>query len=730
MGIIYEESKKIFQLNTPNSSYLIGVIDEEQLLGHLYYGKKIGDMDVSYLTRVGDSIQLPSVSKGERLRFNEGLPMEYSTAGIGDYRESCLSVKSKGGYRACKLSYVSHVIYAGKHPLMGLPATFGQENDCTTLEILCEDSILGLEVTLVYTVFEDIDAITRSVRIKNRDEAPVYLTKVLSACLDMDNEEYDMISLDGVWAKERMITRRRITNGKQSISSNRGVSSHQANPFIAIVDKDANQEHGNVYGMNFVYSGNFMAQVELTQFDLLRVTMGICPENFCWRLQRGEIFTAPEVVMVFSPDGIGGMTRIYHDLYRQHLIRGKYCDMQRPVLINNWEATYFNFNEEKILSIAKEAAAKGIEMLVLDDGWFGKRNNDKCALGDWYVNEEKLRGGLAKLVEEINQLGMKFGLWLEPEMISPDSDLYRAHPDWAIQVMGREPVQGRNQLVLDITRKEVRDAVYEQIRAVLHSANIEYVKWDMNRNLSDLGSCTLTEDCQGELSHRYVLALYELQERLITEFPGILLENCSSGGGRFDPGMLFYSPQIWCSDNTDAIERLRIQEGTAMVYPLGTMGSHVSDCPCHSNGRVTPFETRGYVALAGTFGYELDITRISEEERNKIPKQIAMYHKYNDLIREGDYYRLTSYQCNHEDDCFMVVSKDKQEAIVIFIQVESRPRLRSKKIYLRGLEANWRYMINDSQDILSGATLMNAGILMDKLWGDYQGKLLYLKSVE
>lgn len=731
MGILYDEQKAVFWLNTPNSTYAIAVVGEEKLLGHVYYGKRIDDIDVNHLLRIGDSIQLQSVgSAGERLRFNEGFQTEYATAGIGDYRENCLSIRSRGGYNVCKLAYVSHIIYAGKRPLEGLPATFGTEDDCTTLEITCEDALLQLRVTLCYTVFEKIDAITRSVRIQNKFTDVIYLTKVLSACLDMDNEEFDMISLDGVWAKERMITRRKIVNGKQTVSSNRGVSSHQANPFIAIVDRDASQSQGKVYGMNFVYSGNFMAQAEISQFDMLRVTMGILPDNFCWKLMPGETFTAPEVVMVFSDEGIGKMTRTYHDLYRNHLIRGKYCRKQRPVLINNWEATYFNFDSEKILAIAKEAAAQGIEMLVLDDGWFGKRNSDKCALGDWYVNEEKLQGGMSKLVEKINRMGMKFGLWFEPEMISPDSDLYRAHPDWAIRVMGREPAQGRNQLVLDITRKEVRDAVYEQISAVLHSANIEYVKWDMNRNLSDLGSSALTEDCQGELSHRYVLALYELQERLVTDFPDILLENCSSGGGRFDPGMLYYSPQIWCSDNTDAIDRLRIQEGTAMVYPLSTMGAHVSDCPCHSNGRVTPFETRGYVALAGTFGYELDITRIAEEERNKIPGQIAMYHKYNDLIREGNYYRLTSYQDNHENDCFMVVSKDKQEAVVIFIQVDARAKLRSKKVYLRGLDEHTRYRINDREEALSGSALMNAGILMDKMWGDYQGKLLHLISTK
>lgn len=729
MGIVYEERQKIFQLNTPGSTYLIGLIDEERFIGHLYYGRRIDDLNMEYLKRSNDAICFPSRCNGERMRFQDGFQAEYSTAGRGDYRESCLEVRTRSGHNACMLTYVSHSIYPGKPVLEGLPATFGTEEDCTTLEIVCEDQVLQLQVRLLYTVFEKIDAIARSVRVINQTKEPVYLTRVLSACLDMDNENYDMITLDGVWAKERMITRRQIANGKQRISSNRGVSSHQANPFIAIADSNANQDFGMVYGMNFVYSGNFMAQAELTQFDMLRVTMGILPEGFCWKLESGASFTAPEAVMVFSAEGIGGMTRSYHDLYRNHLIRGKYCHAQRPVLINNWEATYFQFDTDKILSIARTAATLGIEMLVLDDGWFGRRDNDACALGDWYVNEEKLRGGLPYLVSEINKLGMKFGLWFEPEMVSPDSDLYRKHPDWVIRIPGREPVQCRNQLVLDLTRKEVRDAVYGQIRAVLRSANIEYVKWDMNRNLSDLGSLCLEADRQGELSHRYMLAVYELQERLITEFPDILLENCSSGGGRYDPGMLYYSPQIWCSDDTDAIERLRIQEGTAMVYPLGTMGAHVSDCPCHSNGRVTPFDTRGYIALAGTFGYELDVTRIAEEERNKIPEQIRMYHKYNVLIREGDYYRITSCQENHENDCFMVVSKDKEEALAVYIQVEARPRLRSVRIRLKGLEDRWQYAVGNGGRILSGAALMNAGILMDELWGDYQGKLIYLKKV-
>ena len=730
MGIFYDERQRVFHLNTPSSTYLIGLIDDKGLVGHLYYGKRIDDLDVESLIKSNDVIRFPSECNGECLRFLDGFQAEYATAGIGDYRESCLEVRTQSGHNACMLTYVVHKIYPGKPSLDGLPSTFGTKEECNTLEIICEDPILHLQVELIYTVFEKIDAITRSVRVTNKAEKPIYLTRVLSACLDMDNENYDIITLDGVWAKERMITRRQIVNGKQRVSSNRGVSSHQANPFIAVVDRNANQDFGRVYGMNFVYSGNFMAQAELTQFDMLRVTMGILPENFNWKLLKGEHFTAPEVVMVFSEKGIGGMTRSYHDLYRNNLIRGKYCHIQRPVLINNWEATYFQFDTEKIIFIAKMAASLGIEMLVLDDGWFGKRNSDTCALGDWYVNEEKLKGGLPYLVSEIHKLGMKFGLWFEPEMISPNSDLYRKHPDWAIQIPGREPIQCRNQLVLDLTRKDVRDAVYEQIKTVLCSANIEYVKWDMNRSLSDLGSYNLEADRQGELSHRYMLAVYELQERLITEFPDILLENCSSGGGRYDPGMLYYSPQIWCSDNTDAIERLRIQEGTAMVYPLSTMGAHVSDCPCHSNGRVTPFDTRGYIALTGTFGYELDVTRITEEERNQIPEQISMYHKYNDLIREGDYYRITSYQENHENDSFIVVSKDKQEAVAVFIQVEARPKLRSIRIRLKGLEGDYQYTINDGEKIFSGAMLMNAGITMDELWGDYQGKLLYFKKAQ
>ena len=499
---------------------------------------------------------------------------------------------------------------------------------------------------------------------------------------------------------------------------------------MALVTEGTTQDAGEVYAMNLVYSGNFMVQEEVSQFNSVRMTIGLNPDDFCWKLEPQESFQAPEAVLVYSAEGIGGMTRSFHDLYRKHLIRSPYRDKKRPVLINNWEATYFDFDSDKLIGIAKQAAELGIEMLVMDDGWFGKRNNDNCALGDWQVNGEKLKGGLEYLVGEVNKLGMKFGIWFEPEMISPDSDLYRAHPDWAFAVPGRTPAMARQQYVLDLTRKEVRDYAYECVAKILRSANIEYVKWDMNRPLCDIASAELPADRQGEIFHRYVLALYEMQERLVTEFPDLLLENCSGGGARFDAGMLYYSPQIWCSDDTDAVERLMIQEGTSLVYPLSTMGAHVSDCPNHEVGRVTPFETRGYVALAGTFGYELDVTKIPEKDRAMIPEQVAMYHKYNDLVREGDYYRLASYGENHWYDCYEVVSKDKKEALVTYVQVLNRPNFHSRRIYLKGLDAQARYRVEGMDGIYRGETLMKAGIQIENPKKDFGGKLVYVTMAD
>lgn len=729
MSVQYFEKERTFKLDTPNSSYLIGIVDEENFVGHIYYGKRLDSHELTYLLRTEEPPFVPGKNNRDRLSFLDSCPMEYPTHGLGDFREDAVSVRTAGGHTALQLSYERHEIFSGKPKLEGLPATFGGAGECTTLQLHCVDRILGLRVILSYTAFEDVDAIARSVQVVNEGTDVIYLTKVMSACLDMDNQDFDLITLHGSWARERHINRRRIAPGMQGVSSLRGESSHQEHPFMALLSHNADDEHGEVYGMSFIYSGNFLAQTTLGQFDTLRAIMGINPVDFCWKLEPQASFQAPEAVMVYSSEGIGAMSRSFHDLFRNHLIRGEYRDKKRPILINNWEATYFDFNTEKLIAIAKKASELGIEMLVMDDGWFGHRNDDNSSLGDWFVNEEKLPGGLKYLVDEINRLGMKFGIWMEPEMISPDSELYREHPDWAIAIPGRTAGLCRNQYVLDLSRQEIVDYVYGRISAILHSANIEYVKWDMNRQLADIGSLGLPADRQGELFHRYMLGVYQLQERMITEFPHLLLENCSGGGARFDAGMLYYSPQIWCSDDTDAIERLEIQEGTALVYPLSAMGAHVSDCPNHTVGRVTPFETRGYVALAGTFGYELDVTRIPEEDRKLIPEQVKMYHAYNDLVRMGDYYRLASYSENHKFDCYMVVSKDRKEALVTFIQVMMRPNYHSRRIRLKGLDAKKNYRIEGEDRIYSGEALMYAGVQIENPWGDYKGKLLHILEV-
>ena len=729
MAAVFLEEEKIFKLDTRNTTYVIAVVDDEQFLGHVYYGKKLKEVHLDGLLRIHENPFVPSRNNRDRVSFLDSFPMEYPAHGLGDYRESCINIRTEKGNVGLALSYVSHKITEGKDGLEGLPASFGKAGECETLKILCEDKVIGLQVILQYGIFDEADVITRSVKVVNTGKEDLYLTKVYSACLDMDNKGFEAISLHGSWARERQIETVPVSHGKYSVESIRGESSHQDHPFLALKTKNADQENGEVYAMHFVYSGNFKAQVQSDQFDQVRMTMGIHPEDFTWKLKEGESFQAPETVLVYSAQGLGQMTRIFHDFYRNHLIRSEYKNQKRPILINNWEATYFDFDTDKLIAIAKQASALGIEMLVMDDGWFGNRCDDNRALGDWFVNEEKLKGGLEYLVDEVNKLGMKFGIWFEPEMISPDSDLYRAHPDYAIAIPGREPSLCRNQYVLDLTRKEVRDYAYECVAKILRSANIEYVKWDMNRQLSDIGSLELPADQMGELYHRYVLAVYEMQERMMTEFPHLLLENCSGGGARFDPGMLYYSPQIWCSDDTDAIERLKIQEGTALIYPLSTMGAHVSDCPNHTVGRVTPFETRGYVALAGTFGYELDVTKIPENDREQIPAQVAMYHKYNDLVREGDYYRIASYAENHYFDCYGVVSKDKKEALYTYVQVLNRPNYHSRRIYLKGLAAEKYYAIEGEDGTWSGEQLMNAGLLVQNPFGDFTGKLIHLTEV-
>ena len=726
MGIYFDEEKKIFKLDTENTSYLIGLTGEGYV-GHIYYGKKLLRTGGRYLLRTEKS---PSVLKREKSSFLDTFPMEYPTCGVGDYRESCLDVMNLMGQTGCEFFYRSHEVIEGKPALKGLPASFGKAGETETLFIHCEDPVLGLWVTLSYSVFMKEDVITRSVKIENKSTSTLVLDKVYSACLDMDNRDFEMVSLAGSWGRERRIQRSALSYGRKNMSSVRGESSHQEHPFMALVTPETTQDQGEAYGMHFVYSGNFMAQAELGQYDQVRAVMGINAWQFSWQLLPSESFQAPEVVLVYSDEGLGKMSRSLHDFYRNHMIRSPYVFKKRPILINNWEATYFNFNTEKLLDIAREAKKAGIEMLVMDDGWFGKRNNDNCSLGDWVVNEEKITTGLKDLVDKVNEIGLEFGIWFEPEMVSPDSDLFREHPDWAIGIVGRERTQSREQYVLDLSRQEVVDHVYECVAKILRSANIAYVKWDMNRQLCDVGSAVLPQNQQGELFHRYVLGVYQLQERLITEFPDLLLENCSGGGARFDPGMIYYSPQIWCSDDTDAMERLRIQEGPALIYALSCMGAHVSDCPNHILNRVTPFSTRGNVALAGTFGYELDITKIAEEDREQIPGQVEQYHKYNHLVQSGDYYRIASWSSEKPYDCWAVVSKDREEVLVTCVQVLASPNRNSYCMRLKGLDSEKLYCLEETGEIFGGDELMQCGILISGLSGDFQSKLFYFKSVE
>ena len=734
--IFFDKTQQTFRLETPNSSYHI-CITQKGYVSHAYYGAKIGSDDISYLTRQFEYGFSNSDIFREKHSLLDFLPMEYPFDGVGDFRKSAIAITNQNGNNAVELKYKDYKIIDGTVQLDGLPCVFGEKSSCQTLEIFTEDEVLGLEVILFYTVFEDNDAIVRSAKIinNNKNGETVLIKKALSLSFDMDDDNFDMITLHGSWARERHIDRRPVHMGLQGTESIRGETSHQEHPFMAILNHNADNDSGNVYGVNFIYSGNFIASVQKNQFGSIRTQIGINPENFTWQLEAGQCFETPQAVLVFSSEGLNGMSHIFHDLYREHLIRSPYKKTMRPILINNWEATYFNFDEEKLLDIAREAHKDGIEMLVMDDGWFGHRNSDDSSLGDWFVNENKLKGGLKNLVDKVNEIGMKFGIWFEPEMISPDSTLFKNHPDYAIQIPGREPGMSRQQLVLDITRKEVRECIYNQISKILHSANIEYVKWDMNRQLSDIGSLDLHGTKNGEFFHRYVLAVYEMQEKLITEFPNLLLENCSGGGARFDPGMLYYSPQIWCSDDTDAIERLEIQEGTALMYPLSSMGAHVSVCPNHAVGRNTPFKTRGYVALAGTFGYELDITKLSEEDRTIIPHQIELYKKYSDIVRNGDYWRIASYSENHEFDCWACISKDKNKALITFVQVLNHPNFKTRFIKVKGICAESNYLVHyldDEQNSkpleLKGSTIINAGIPVSRDWGDFQGKLIYLEK--
>lgn len=722
-------NNQIFSLHTKHSTYQMKV--DRDFLIHTYYGPYVGDSDMSYLARCidrGFSGNPDGITdKGYSL---DTQLLEYPSYGTGDFRNDCLRVAYADGSQVTDLKYVSHEIKEGKYGLEGLPAMYQGEENVQTLEVVLQDVYKKLEVILYYGVFENLDVITRACKIVNKGEDKVNLLRAYSMCLDFNNKDMDFVHFYGRHAMERIMERTPLHHGIQSVGSRRGFSSHQHNPFVILCSHNAGEDHGNCYGASFVYSGNFAAEAEVTQADCTRMTMGIHDAQFQFELQPQESFTAPEVMLSFSSEGLGTLSRNYHKAIRYHICRGKYKTARRPILINNWEATYFNFNTEKLLDIAREAKKLGIEMLVMDDGWFGKREDDVSGLGDWFVNEKKLGGKLKDLVDGVNEIGLKFGIWFEPEMISEDSDLYRAHPDWALKIPGRAPTRGRQQLVLDFSREDVRTYIFDRMCEILESSDIEYVKWDANRHLTDVWSALLPAERQGEVFHRFILGLYDFLEKITQRFPNVLFEGCSGGGGRFDAGMMYYHPQIWCSDDTDAVERLEIQYGTSFAYPVSTMGAHVSVCPNHQTGRSVSMKTRGVVAMSGTFGYELDITKLSEEDKQTVKEQIEAFKKYYDLIQNGDYYRLTDDGRKSPFVAWEFVSADKKEALlnVVVLRTKANPILNT--VYARGLEADMMYQVEGSQQKFSGAALMNGGYPIPVMGDDYQAVQIHLLVCE
>lgn len=725
--ITYLPDCRQFQLDTPRMSYALAVADDG-FLCHVYWGGRIEPQNLTDLLRLSEPPFTPSVNNRERASFMDAAPFEYPCGFTGDYREHAFGIETADGSRVLDLRFAGHRIYRGKPAPAGLPHTFGSSAE--TLEITLTDAPTGITVILSYTVFDGIDALIRAVSVQNHGSAPVMLTRVLSASLDIDDDRFDMLTLWGSWARERQVDRVPLRHGKQRIDSLRGESSHQYSPFFALLSPQTGEQSGCCRGFTLIWSGNFMMQAELTQHGQTRVSLGIQPEDFAYELTPGAQFDAPEAVLTYSTDGIGGMSRSFHRLFTEHLIRSPWKSRTRPVLLNNWEATYFDFDADRLTDLAAEASALGIELFVLDDGWFGHRDSDDSSLGDWTPDPRKFPRGLRPLTDFLTAKGMLFGLWLEPEMVSPDSELFRAHPDWAIGTPGRPRTQSRAQYVLDFSRSEVRDAVFAQIKAILDAAPVAYIKWDMNRQITEPYSAALPAHRQKELWYRYQCGVYALLERLLTAYPELLLESCSGGGARFDAGMLYYSPQIWCSDNTDARDRLRIQYGASLFLPPAALGAHVSVCPNHANGRQTPFSTRANAAMYGTFGYELDVRRLTADEKAQIPEQIARYRRIAPLVREGALYRLgdpfspsgKAAQAHADYDAWLFVSEDGRRALLTYVQITAEANLRSRRLTLAGLipGAVYRFTVGERTYRYTGAYLMQCGILIPNLWGDMQ----------
>ncbi|MFJ5758552.1 alpha-galactosidase [Neobacillus sp. NPDC093182] len=722
MTIKVNQLTKEFHLYNNQISYIFRVLEKSNHLEHLYFGKRIKHRD-SFSHLIEREVR-PSCNmfEGDHTSSLEHIKQEYPSFGTTDFRYPAHTVTNYIGSRITNYQYDSFRIIPGKPALENLPATYAEDsNEADTLEITLIDEVLQSKLILIYTIYSKRNVICRNTRFINTGAEAFYINNAMSTSVDFPGDEFEMLHLAGAWAREAHVEVQKISKGVQSIYSARGASSHTHNPFLALKRLDTTEHTGEVYGFSLVYSGNFLGQVEVDTYSVTRVMMGINPFQFKWKLNPNETFQTPECVMVYSNEGLNGMSQTYHDLYRTRLARGYWRDRERPILINNWEATYFNFNEEKILSIAKTARDLGIELFVLDDGWFGKRNDDTSSLGDWFEDKEKLPNGIQGLSEKIDALGMRFGLWFEPEMVCKDTKLFQQHPDWIIATPNRRASHGRNQFVLDFSRNEVVDHIFTLMDNILSKSKISYIKWDMNRYMTEIYSASLDFDQQGEVAHRYILGVYRLYERLIEKYPEILFESCAGGGARFDPGLLYYAPQAWASDDTDAAERLKIQYGTSMVYPLSSIGSHVSAVPNHQVGRLTPIDTRANVAYFGTFGYELDITNVSDEEKYKVKEQTSFFKEKRQLIQNGHFYRLLNpFESNEAS--WMVVSEDKKEAMVGYYKVLAKPNDKYYRIKLKGLDPDTLYAIEGKETTHYGDELMNIGIVLAENYTDRAGE--------
>lgn len=711
MNIIYHENSKTFHLFNDEISYIMMVLQNGHL-GQLYFGKRIHDReDFSYLVEVSQRPMGSYVFEGDRTFSLEYLKQEYPVYGSTDYRHPAVEILQSNGSRISDFKYQSYTIEAGKPKLAGLPATYTEaDSEAETLIIDLRDEVTGIRIQLLYTMFASGGVIARSSRIYNEGNEAVHLLQAMSLNLDLPDYDYEWIQLSGAWARERHVKVRCLEQGIQAIDSMRGHSSHEHNPFMVLKRPTADEHQGEVIGFSLIYSGNFLIQAEVDTHTNTRVLVGINPAGFDWKLDVNESFQTPEAVMVYSEQGLNGMSQTFHKLYQKRLARGYWRDKERPILNNNWEATYFDFTEERLVEIAGKAKECGVELFVLDDGWFGERSNDRAGLGDWVANPERLANGIVGLADKIEKLGMKFGLWFEPEMVNKDSNLYREHPDWIISVPGRNESHGRYQYVLDFSRKEIVDHIYNMMAKILSEAKVSYIKWDMNRSITECFSKALPADRQGEVFHRYILGVYDLYERLTGAFPEVLFESCASGGGRFDPGMLYYAPQGWASDDSDAIERLKIQYGTSFCYPISSIGSHVSVVPNHQVYRNTPLHTRANVAYFGTFGYELDLNKLTEDEIDEVKKQINFMKKYRSTLQFGTFYRLKS-PFEGNETVWMVVSEDKKTAIVGWYRTLNVVNDAYRRVQLKGLNPDYLYKnaLNETENY--GDELMNLGLI-------------------